>query len=141
MGRSRSTNGNTYCSEWKNKSLLFHLKNIGYLNFIDTNIKYEGLFSIYLTLTKLGLEKKYERIQTGDKIRYFSVKTPNRYGIKKLAFKYYYPDEFKDLFQLDHKEMFDNIVYSVIKRFYENVKWTPRKPGELVQCDLFDLLS
>ena len=92
-------------------------------------------------ITKLGLEKKYERIQTGDKIRYFSVKTPNRYGIKKLAFKYYYPDEFKDLFQLDHEEMFDNIVYSVIKRFYENVKWTPRKPGELVQCDLFDLLS
>lgn len=92
-------------------------------------------------ITKLGIDKKYERIQTGDKIRYFSVKTPNRYGIKKIAFKYYYPDEFKELFQPDHEEMFDSIVYSVIERFYENVKWTPRKPGELVQCDLFDLLS
>jgi DNA polymerase elongation subunit (family B) len=92
-------------------------------------------------IERLNLEKKYEKIQTGDKIKYFSVKTPNRYGIKKMAFKYYYPEEFKDKFQPDHEQMFDNTVFSVIKRFYDNVGWVLKKPGDLVQCDLFDLLS
>jgi DNA polymerase elongation subunit (family B) len=89
-------------------------------------------------ITLLNLDKKYEKIQTGDKIRYFTVKTPNRYGIKKIAYKYYYPEEFKNLFQPDHELMFDNIVFSIVERFYENVGWKPQKPGQLVQCDLFD---
>lgn len=92
-------------------------------------------------LAKMGIDKKYERIQSGDKIKHFAVKTPNRYGVKKIAFKYYYPEEFKDIFQPDYEKMFEKIVYSVVERFYENVKWRPKKPGELTQTDLFDLLS
>lgn len=92
-------------------------------------------------LSKLGIDKKYEKIQSGDKIKHFAVKTPNRYGIKKIAYKYYYPEEFKDCFQPDYEKMFEKIVYSVVERFYENVKWKPKKPGELTQTDLFDLLS
>jgi hypothetical protein len=92
-------------------------------------------------LTKLEIDKKYERIQSGDKIKHFAVKTPNRFGVKKIAFKYYYPEEFKDIFQPDYEKMFEKIVYSVVERFYENVKWKPKKPGELTQTDLFDLLS
>lgn len=92
-------------------------------------------------LQKLGIDKKYEKIQSGDKIKHFAVKTPNRYGVKKIAFKYYYPKEFKNVFQPDYEKMFEKIVYSVVERFYENVKWRPKKPGELAQTDLFDLLG
>jgi len=92
-------------------------------------------------IKRLGIEKKYEKIQSGDKIRHMALKTPNRFGIKKIAYKYYYPDEFKQLFQLDYEAMFEKIVYSIVKRFYENVNWVPSKPGEIIQCDLFELLS
>ena len=92
-------------------------------------------------LSKFNIEKKYEKIQSGDKIKHFQVKTPNRYGIKKIAYKYYYPEEFKEPFQPDHEKMFERIVYSVVERFYDCVKWKAKKPGEMFQADLFDLLS
>jgi hypothetical protein len=94
-----------------------------------------------ILLNKFNIDKKYEKIQSGDKIKHFLVKTPNRYGIKKIAYKYYYPDEFKDIFQPDYEKMFERIVYSIVERFYSNVNWKPKKPGEMVQTDLFDLLS
>jgi hypothetical protein len=94
-----------------------------------------------ILLSKFEIDKKYEKIQSGDKIKHLQVKTPNRYGIKKIAYKYYYPDEFKDIFQPDHEKMFERIVYSVVERFYECVKWKPKKPGEMVQTDLFELLN
>ena len=92
-------------------------------------------------IKRLDIEKKYEKIQSGDKIRHMAVKMPNRFGIKKIAYKYYYPEEFKQIFQPDYEAMFEKIVYSIVERFYENVNWTPSKPGELIQCDLFDLLG
>lgn len=93
-----------------------------------------------MLLTKLNIDKKYEKIQSGDKIKHIQVKTPNRYGIKKIAYKYYYPEEFKEIFQPDHEKMFEKIVYSVVERFYNGVNWKPKKPGEMLQTDLFDLL-
>lgn len=88
-----------------------------------------------------NVDKKYEKIGSGDKIRYFYVKQPNRYGINAIAYKYYYPEEFTNFFQPDSETMFEKIIYSAVERFYEAVNWTARKPGEATQCDLFDLLS
>jgi len=94
-----------------------------------------------LLLRTFGIEKKYEQIASGDKIRYFYVKQPNRYGINAIAYKYYYPEEFSKIFQPDSELMFDKIIFSAVERFYESVNWTPRKPGEATQCDLFQLLG
>jgi len=94
-----------------------------------------------LLLKKFGIEQKYEKISSGDKVRFFYVKKPNRYGIDGVGFKYYYPKEFAEVFEPDHELMFQKIVYSVVERFYEAVKWSPKRPGEIVQCDLFDLLK
>jgi len=94
-----------------------------------------------ILLKTFGIDKKYEQISSGDKIRYFYVKQPNRYGINAIAYKYYYPEEFTKIFQPDSELMFDKIIFSSVERFYEGVNWTPRKPGEVTQCDLFQLLS
>lgn len=94
-----------------------------------------------LLLKKFDIEQKYEKIGSGDKVRYFYVKRPNRFGITGIGFKYYYPKEFSEIFEPDHELMFEKIVYSVVERFYEAVNWTPKKPGEITQCDLFDLLK
>lgn len=94
------------------------------------------------TLCKtLKIGKKYESIGSGDKIRFFYVKQPNKYGISAVAYKYYYPEEFNGIFEPDVDLMFDKILYSSVERFYEAVNWAPRKPGEAMQCDLFELLA
>ena len=85
--------------------------------------------------------KNYEEIGSGDNVRYFYVQKPNPYNLCNIAYKYYYPEEFKKAFNLDYEIMFEKIVFNAIERFYENVKWAVQKPGSLTQTNLFDLLS
>ena len=94
-----------------------------------------------ILLQTFKIDKKYEKIGSGDKVRYFYVKQPNRFGINAIAYKYYYPEEFAKVFEPDYDMMFEKIMYSAVERFYESVGWTPQKPGEVTQCDLFSLLS
>lgn len=92
-------------------------------------------------LNKLDLSSKYEQVQSGDKLRWMYLKTPNKYGIKTIAFKYYYPEEFHALFQIDYETMFEKIVFSVVERFFACVKWPAHKPNEQMAVDLFDLFG
>jgi DNA polymerase elongation subunit (family B) len=94
-----------------------------------------------LLLDRLELGNKYEKIQSGDKIKLFYLKQPNRFGIDSIAFKYYYPDEFRDLFEIDYEKMFDRIIYSPVEKFFKTVNWIPQKPNNMSTCDLMDFLS
>lgn len=94
-----------------------------------------------MLLEKLNITGGYERIETGDKVRYFYVNQPNKYGISAIAYKYYYPEEFKKVFEPDKEKMFEKIIFSIIERFYESVNWKMSKPGAQVQTDLFDILG
>lgn len=94
-----------------------------------------------LLLDKFNIASKYEKIESGDKVRHFYVKQPNSYNINGIAYKYYYPQEFKSKFEPDYDKMFEKHIFSVTERFYDNVKWTAHKPGNQVQTDLFSLLS
>lgn len=94
-----------------------------------------------LMLDKQDVGTKHERLSSGDKVRYFYVKQPNRFGLSVMGYKYNYPKEFTDLFEPDHEKMFEKIIFSVIERFYEAVNWKLKSPGSQVQTDLFELLS
>jgi DNA polymerase elongation subunit (family B) len=94
-----------------------------------------------MLLKKYNIESQHEAISSGDKVRYFYTKQPNKYGINSIAYKYYYPEEFKADFHPDVEMMFEKIVYQGIERFYDSVNWSLRKPGEQVQTDLFELLG
>ena len=94
-----------------------------------------------ILLDRFGIERKYEKITSGDKIRYFHVKKPNSFGLSVIGYKYYYPKEFQSVFDIDYETMFEKIIFSVIERFYEAVNWTVKKPGNDAQIDLFDLLG
>ena len=74
-------------------------------------------------------------------MRYFYVTQPNKYGIKAIAYKYYFPKQFQQIFEPDKEKMFEKIIYSIIERFYEAVKWRLSKPSAQVQTDLFELLG
>lgn len=92
-------------------------------------------------IKKMDLTSQHELINSGDKIRYYYVSTPNKYGIKCLAYKQYLPEYFKDTFPPDTEKMFEKIVYSIIDRFYNAVNWNLVKPSEQKQTDLFELLG
>ena len=92
-------------------------------------------------LDRYNLSKTYEKISSGDKVRYYYAKLPNKYNISTLAYKYYMPDEFLSDFPVDIEKMFEKIVFSVIERFYDAVNWSLRKPNMQIQTDLFDLLK
>ena len=94
-----------------------------------------------MLLDKLNLSGEYEAIETGDKVRFFYVTQQNNYGINAIAYKYYYPKEFEDIFQPDKEKMFEKIIYNIIERFYEAVNWRLSKPSAQVQTDLFALLG
>lgn len=94
-----------------------------------------------LMLDKFDLSKDYEKITSGDKVRYFYVKQPNRYGLSIIGYKYYMPDQFKQMFEPDTEKMFEKIIFSIIDRFYEAVNWKIKQPGKQVQTDLFELLG
>ena len=113
----------------------------GFRTYKGMPIHVKGAYYYNLLLERHKLTNKYETISSGDKVRYFYVQQPNKYGIKSFGYKYYFPKELKDIIIPDKEMMFDKIVYSVIERLYEAVNWIPRKPNEIVQTDLFELLQ
>jgi DNA polymerase elongation subunit (family B) len=89
----------------------------------------------------LDLNKKYEKIQSGDKIKIFYLKKPNKYGIDVIAFKYYYPEEFKSFFEADYEKMFEKVIFSPVEKFFSTINWVPRKPNNMLSCDIMNIFS
>ncbi len=94
-----------------------------------------------LLIDKMGVQRKYEKIGSGDKVRHFYVRQPNKYGVKIIGYKYDFPEDFRGVFEPDYELIFEKEVYAVIERFYEAVRWTLKKPSEQTQTDLFELLG
>lgn len=94
-----------------------------------------------LMVQKISDKRKYEAIGSGDKVRYFYVRQPNKYGVKVMGYKYEYPSEFNAVFEPDYELIFEKEVYAAIERFYSAVGWQLKKPSEQVKVDLFELLS
>ena len=94
-----------------------------------------------ILLDRFNTGKKYEKISSGDKVRYFYAKQPNRFGISTMGYKYDFPKEFREYFEMDYELMFEKIIFSVMERFYQAVGWKLQSPGTQVQTDLFDLLA
>jgi hypothetical protein len=60
-----------------------------------------------LLIDELGLDKKYEKITSGDKIKYFYLEKPNMYNVDAIAYKTRYPIEFSEFFKPDLYLMFE----------------------------------
>ena len=94
-----------------------------------------------LILKKLGIDNKYEALGSGDKVRYIHVDKNNKYGIKTIGFKYIWPVEFNQIFQVDKSKMFEKIMFKSIERFYFAVGWSVRKPWEAVNAEFSDIFG
>lgn len=94
-----------------------------------------------LVLEKLKIDHKYEKLYSGDKVRYLYTDKKNRFGIDRIGFKYTYPKEFEDIFTIDYNKIFEKIMFKSIERFYDAVGWSVRKPWEAVTTELTDIFA
>jgi DNA polymerase elongation subunit (family B) len=84
---------------------------------------------------------KYEKLSSGDKVRYLYIQQPNKYRLDTIGFKYEFPEELGSIFKVDYEKMFEKILFQGIERFYNSVSWPIRKPANNVQTELFELFA
>lgn len=69
-------------------------------------------------LKEMNISSKYDSILLGDKVRFCYIKPTNKYKINVIAFKDgQYPDEFREIFEVDYITMFDKLIKSPLKNF------------------------
>ena len=93
-----------------------------------------------LLLKKYNIESKYEKIHSGQKIKYFYA-TKNPYNLDAIAFIAEFPVEFKDVIKIDYNKMFQKIVAAPVESVYEAIEWRVPNFSREIQTDLFDLFG
>lgn len=92
-------------------------------------------------LDELGVATKYDRIESGQKIRWMYVEKNNPYGIEVLSFIGNLPTEMLDIIKPDYEKMFRKIVAGAVDRFYECVAWSFIDFQNEYTCDILSLFS
>ena len=93
-----------------------------------------------LLLEKYNLQSKYEKINSGQKIKYFYA-VKNAHNLDAVAFVAEYPKEFRDIIKIDYDKMFEKIVAAPVESVYEAIEWRMPNFSREVQTDLFDLFG
>ena len=91
-------------------------------------------------IDKLGLGKKYEQIMLGQKVRFCYILPDNEYGISYIAYHDgQWPKEFNQIFHVDYDVMFDKLITSALKGFYEATRFSKMDPRKPILFDIFSL--
>jgi DNA polymerase elongation subunit (family B) len=90
------------------------------------------LFNHYLK--EKGLSKRYESVQSGDKIKFVYLKVPNPIRENVISFPTVLPPELGLEQYIDYETQFDKVFLSPIEHIIEALGWTSEKQDTL---DLF----
>lgn len=82
-------------------------------------------------LTKKGLEKQYEQIKSGDKIKFVYLRSPNPIHENMISFLSVLPKEFKLEDYIDYDTQFEKVFLKPIETILEAVGWTSKKVDNL----------
>lgn len=82
-------------------------------------------------ISKMGLEKDYQSIKSGDKIRYVLLKTPNPMQDPVIGFIGDFPKEFELVEYIDKKAMFDKAFLKPLGNFLSCIDWKSKKEVSL----------
>ena len=82
-------------------------------------------------IEKLKLGNKYEKIYSGEKIKFLYLKRPNRLYENVVAFKNVIPDEFNIRDHVDYDLQFDKAFVEPIKTILDAVGWEVEKKATL----------
>lgn len=72
-----------------------------------------------------------EKITEGNKIKYVSLKMPNKTGQQVIAFDTYLPKEFGIEDAVDYSEIFEKSFASALRIFLTSVGWSEEPKNDL----------
>ena len=84
-------------------------------------------------LKKKGLDKIYEPIKNGAKVKYTYMKVPNPIGSNVISFEGYLPKEFGLESYIDHNKQFEKSFRDPLKMFTDAIGWNLEKINTLEQ--------
>lgn len=88
----------------------------------------------------LNIASKYDTILLGDKVRFCYIKPDNKFGIKYIAFKDgQYPDEFRDIFEVDYVSMWDKLINNPLKNFLIATKFNEHGNFNPSNCNIMNV--
>ena len=98
----------------------------------------KGAIAYNILIKELGLNDKYEAIETGQKVKKLYC-SKNKYGLDAITYVSALPKEFG--IDVNWDKMFDKLVSQPIERLYTAIGWNLPEIGKEVQTDLFELLG
>ena len=96
-----------------------------------TPIHVRGALLYNYFLREHNIDKKYEKIFSGDKIKFLYLKLPNRVKENVIAFNGTLPEEFKVKEQIDYDMQFDKGYLEPIKSILQTIGWDTTKRSTL----------
>lgn len=82
-------------------------------------------------LKRLGLDKKYQPIKEGEKIKYVYLKLPNPFYENVIAFPGVMPKEFKLEEYIDYETQFEKVFLSALEDLIEPMGWSTQSVSSL----------
>lgn len=80
---------------------------------------------------KMGLDKKYQPIRDGDKIRFVYVRKPNKFQEDVIAFSQELPPEFELHSYIDYDKMFEKVFTDAIQIIISSLGWSTSEQSSL----------
>jgi len=106
----------------------------------STPIHVKGSIYYNELLEDLGLQNDYERISSGEKIKWFYC-NKNRFNINALSYPDILPDEIFKEIQPDYKKMFEKLITSSIERIFTACDWPIDDLTYEYSTSLFDFFA
>lgn len=82
-------------------------------------------------IDKLGLSKRYTKIQSGDKIKFIYLKLPNPIRENVIGFPDYIPKEFGLEEYVDYKTQFEKVFLKPMTNLFEPIGWSTEQKSTL----------
>lgn len=98
----------------------------------------KGAIAYNLLLDSFNIENKFEKIQTGQKIKKIYC-AKNKYGLDAISYPSILPPDFN--LQIDWERMFHKLVTKPITTLYQTIGWSLPVLNKEIQTDLFELFS
>jgi DNA polymerase elongation subunit (family B) len=96
-----------------------------------TPIQVRGVLLFNHYLKKYKLEKKYELIKEGAKIKYVFLNTPNKFLENVLAFETDIPKEFDIMDSIDYNMLFEKGFLTPLDNFIKHIGWSHKPVASL----------
>jgi DNA polymerase elongation subunit (family B) len=80
---------------------------------------------------RLGLDRKYQAIRDGDKIKFVYLKTPNPFQEDVIAFSQHLPKEFKLEAYIDYDKQFEKVFLDALQIVIEPLGWKTQEETSL----------